>query len=152
MRLWHLQNQALQNLLLVTSPWCFFLAHPFLLLKSLIISFESARPPAFKCGNLFKCHVEILQLTCFSTCSCSSTSSCSWSLKIRALKKNNTRFHQEDLENVVPPKKRLVPLCSLSLAKSLSWLLRCQKKVQFHWLVFVGDLKRTSFHGIISHL
>jgi hypothetical protein len=32
----HLQNQALRNLLLVTSPWCFFLAHPLLLLKSLI--------------------------------------------------------------------------------------------------------------------
>ena len=41
-------------LLLVTSPWCFFLAHPFLLLKSLIVTFECSRPPTFHCGNLFK--------------------------------------------------------------------------------------------------
>ena len=45
--------QALRDLLLVTLPWCFFSAHPFLLLKSLIITKESSRPPTFSCGHLF---------------------------------------------------------------------------------------------------
>ena len=116
MRLWHLQNQALQNLLLVTSPWCFFLAHPFLLLKSLIISFESARPPAFKCGNLFKfvmcfctrvfLHVHVLQREVAR------------SLKIRPLqKKQRCHVHHRTRDSTKkilrmwsPPKKAGAPV------------------------------------------
>ena len=37
MRRCALAKQALRNLPLVTSPWCFFLAHPCILLKSLNI-------------------------------------------------------------------------------------------------------------------
>ena len=40
------ESSTFRNLLLMTSPWCFFLAHPFLL-KSLIVTFECSRPPTF---------------------------------------------------------------------------------------------------------
>ena len=69
----HLQNQALRTLLLMTSPWCFFLAHPFLL-KSLIVTFECSRPPTFQCGNhkirslqYQRCHVQNPMLPCLNS-------------------------------------------------------------------------------------
>ena len=46
--------QTLTNLLFVTSPWCFFPAHPLLLKSFMIAQAESSRPPTFKHGNRLK--------------------------------------------------------------------------------------------------
>jgi hypothetical protein len=84
----HLQNHALRNLLLLTSPWCFCFAQPFL-----YYTFESSRPPTFKCGNLFKGNTCLMVFECQSKVTGSDCSNISVAMsRIRWICLNSLMF------------------------------------------------------------